>query len=108
MAGHGHVTPNPDGSRARCGGPGLCGQCSAELVQAQKQLVLPYESFTQARQRMSQAFREDKGLLLAYHATVAMLVHDRYGITEKVTRDKLASEVLATIFGLTEQEATPP
>lgn len=28
--GHGHVTPNPDGSRARCGGPGLCEECSME------------------------------------------------------------------------------
>lgn len=29
---HGHVTPNPDGSRARCGGPGGCSKCSDELV----------------------------------------------------------------------------
>lgn len=27
---HGHVTPNPDGSRARCGGPGTCMECSLE------------------------------------------------------------------------------
>jgi hypothetical protein len=32
MKGHGHVIPNPDGSRARCGGPGLCGDCTSELV----------------------------------------------------------------------------
>lgn len=31
--GHGHVIPNPDGSRARCGGPGLCAECSRELAQ---------------------------------------------------------------------------
>ena len=30
MNGHGHVTPNADGSRARCGGPGFCPQCNAE------------------------------------------------------------------------------
>lgn len=30
---HGHVTPNPDGNRARCGGPGFCKQCSEELAQ---------------------------------------------------------------------------
>lgn len=29
--GHGHVNPNADGSKARCGGPGLCRECSAEL-----------------------------------------------------------------------------
>ena len=33
--GHGHVTPNPDGSRARCGGPNMCRVCQAELRQQQ-------------------------------------------------------------------------
>lgn len=28
---HGHVTPNEDGSKARCGGPGFCKQCNQEL-----------------------------------------------------------------------------
>ncbi len=32
MAGHGHVVPNPDGTRARCGGPGACPQCSQEYA----------------------------------------------------------------------------
>lgn len=32
MSGHGHVTPKPDGSKARCGGPGLCSQCSREAA----------------------------------------------------------------------------
>jgi hypothetical protein len=27
---HGWVTPNPDGSKARCGGPALCTQCALE------------------------------------------------------------------------------
>jgi transcriptional regulator of met regulon len=27
---HGHVVPNADGSKARCGGPGFCTQCSLE------------------------------------------------------------------------------
>lgn len=30
MAGHGHVTPNPDGSKARCGGPAICPVCAKE------------------------------------------------------------------------------
>ena len=30
---HGHVTPNTDGSLARCGGPGLCAQCSQEVAE---------------------------------------------------------------------------
>lgn len=30
MNNHGHVRPNQDGSRARCGGPGICMECSLE------------------------------------------------------------------------------
>lgn len=30
--GHGHVRPRPDGVRFRCGGPGLCNECSREAV----------------------------------------------------------------------------
>lgn len=32
MSGHGHVTPNADGSKVRCGGPGMCQECSLEFV----------------------------------------------------------------------------
>ena len=32
MSGHGHVTPNPDGSKARCGGPRICSQCAKEAA----------------------------------------------------------------------------
>ncbi len=30
--GHGHVIARPDGARARCGGPGICHECSKELA----------------------------------------------------------------------------
>lgn len=30
--GHGHVFPRPDGVVARCGGPGLCAECSRDLA----------------------------------------------------------------------------
>lgn len=30
--GHGHVRPRPDGARARCGGPGICPDCSRDQV----------------------------------------------------------------------------
>lgn len=30
--GHGHVYPRPDGIRARCGGPGICAECSREAA----------------------------------------------------------------------------
>lgn len=31
MSGHGWVTPNPDGSKARCGGPAICVKCALEF-----------------------------------------------------------------------------
>lgn len=34
MSGHGHVTPNADGSKARCGGPAICPKCASEAGQA--------------------------------------------------------------------------
>ena len=34
MSGHGWVTPNADGTKARCGGPGICPPCSIEFAQA--------------------------------------------------------------------------
>ena len=33
MSGHGHVTPNADGSKARCGGPKLCAVCALEMLE---------------------------------------------------------------------------
>lgn len=34
--GHGHVTPNADGSKARCGGPGMCPACAVEAGQLKR------------------------------------------------------------------------
>ena len=31
-SGHGHVTPNADGSKARCGGPAICAVCALEYA----------------------------------------------------------------------------
>lgn len=33
MSGHGHVLPNANGSKARCGGPTICGACAIELAE---------------------------------------------------------------------------
>lgn len=30
--GHGHVFRRADGVKARCGGPGMCSECSADLA----------------------------------------------------------------------------
>jgi predicted NBD/HSP70 family sugar kinase len=32
LDGHGHVTPRPDGAKARCGGPALCSTCAREAA----------------------------------------------------------------------------
>ena len=34
MSGHGWVIPNPNGVKARCGGPALCSACALEKVRA--------------------------------------------------------------------------
>lgn len=31
--GHGHVYKRPDGAKARCGGPGICPECSRDQAQ---------------------------------------------------------------------------
>lgn len=33
---HGHVRPNPDGSKARCGGPMFCSECAMEYARFNK------------------------------------------------------------------------
>lgn len=35
-SGHGHVYPNADGSKARCGGPALCSLCAKDLAALQQ------------------------------------------------------------------------
>lgn len=39
--GHGHVYPRPDGITARCGGPGICTDCSVDAANAAKRVDLP-------------------------------------------------------------------
>lgn len=34
LSGHGHVTPNADGSRAPCGGPAICAECALAFARA--------------------------------------------------------------------------
>lgn len=40
-SGHGHVWPRPDGVRMRCGGPGVCPECSRDLAKAWRDGTLP-------------------------------------------------------------------
>jgi|GEM_PF-6418069 len=45
-SGHGHVYHRPDGERARCGGPGICSQCSKDQAQkeAARQQAVPSDT----------------------------------------------------------------
>lgn len=36
--GHGHVFPRSDGVRMRCGGPGMCKECSADLFRKERKV----------------------------------------------------------------------
>lgn len=40
--GHGHVFPRADGVKMRCGGPGLCSECTADAYRARAALAQPY------------------------------------------------------------------
>lgn len=41
MSGHGWVTPSPDGTKARCGGPPICSACALEKAQADATAAAP-------------------------------------------------------------------
>lgn len=42
---HGHVTPRPDGMKAKCGGPGACGVCRREAdILAYEKVIAPDEN----------------------------------------------------------------
>lgn len=56
---HGHVTPNPDGSKARCGGPALCSKCAQELAEKErldKSKPMPDVTTPAPKDRMLQFF----------------------------------------------------
>lgn len=54
--------------------------------------------FVLARQAMAKHLREDEGLRIGYQANVAMLLHDRHGITDHEARNKAADDILRLIF----------
>lgn len=55
-------------------------------------------TFAEVRQRMARELRRDEGLRIGYVANVAMLLHDRYGITDHATRNQAAEDILNLIF----------
>jgi ferredoxin len=59
--GHGHVRPRPDGLKARCGGPAICGACAREV--AQQEAMAEFRKQLEASAR--QPPREDTWIQLA-------------------------------------------
>lgn len=54
--------------------------------------------FARARKSMSNALKRDKGLRQGYEASIAMLLHDRYGITDYELRNQAARDLIDLIF----------
>ena len=51
-----------------------------------------------ARETMRLAFEEDKDFEQGYISNIAMLLYDRYNITDYDTRNQAAKEILQLIF----------
>jgi len=54
--------------------------------------------FQKARETMARFLKKDEGLRETYRANVAMLLHDRYGITDHVKRNQAAEDILVLVF----------
>ena len=52
----------------------------------------------EARKTIRDALEEDEGFRIGYVSNIAMLLHDRYGITDYKTRNKAAEDILKLIF----------
>ena len=51
-----------------------------------------------ARKVMRKAFEKDGSLLVGYVSNIAMLLHDKYGITNYEKRNRAAKDILNLIF----------
>jgi len=51
-----------------------------------------------ARKIIRKALEKDEELKWAYVSNVAMLLHDKYGITEYKTRNQAAEDILKLLF----------
>lgn len=54
--------------------------------------------FKDCRRYMANTLKCDKGLRLSYEANVAMLLHDRHGITDHDKRNAAAKDILHLVF----------
>jgi len=51
-----------------------------------------------ARKTMRKAFEKDGSLLVGYVSNIAMLLHDKYGMTNYEKRNRAAKDILRLIF----------
>lgn len=51
-----------------------------------------------ARKLMRKALEKDAGLLDGYVSNIAMLLHDRFDITDYVQRNRAARDIIKLIF----------
>lgn len=53
----------------------------------------------EARETIARGFKEDEQFRYGYQANIAMLLYDRYGITNYDERNHAANDILELIFG---------
>jgi hypothetical protein len=81
MAGHGHVTPNADGTKARCGGPSICSDCAAEWSAIGKEVELG-PGLGWPEPTIEQVIRRD----ILRQVWDAMVSPHAFGLTPEATR----------------------
>ena len=55
--------------------------------------------FKRARKVMRKSLKKDGGLLVGYVSNIAMLLHDKYGITNYEKRNRAARDIIKLVFG---------
>ena len=54
--------------------------------------------FQRARETMSKILKKEDDLYYGYQSNIAMLLHDRYGITDHKTRNDAAKDIIELVF----------
>lgn len=56
------------------------------------------EEIKRAREVIAKALEQDEGFKIGYVSNIAMLLHDRYDITDYDQRNQAAEDILKLIF----------
>ncbi len=73
-------------------------QVLAPLIESSAGIVDIEISIEDARTTMAKAFQKDPHFRMGYVANIAMLLHDRYGITDYETRNAAGDDIVKLIF----------